>query len=54
MFGDGSVYTNIHWFWLAGGIAPLLIWFIVWKWPRSFVRYLHVPIIFGGTGYLPP
>lgn len=44
----------MQWFWLAGAIAPVLIYLVAKKWPNSGAKYLSAPIIFGGTGEIPP
>lgn len=31
-----------------------MFWLIKKKWPNSIVRYLNAPVIFAGTGLIPP
>jgi OPT oligopeptide transporter protein len=54
MFSKAGIYGNVQYFWIAGALTPVLFWFMAKKWPRSGARYLHAPIIFGGTGMIPP
>lgn len=48
------MYSVLQYFWLIGAIAPVITYYMAKKWPHSFVRYIHWPIIFAGTGALPP
>jgi hypothetical protein len=54
MFGNGSVYTSLQYFWLVGAFTPVIFWLLAKKFPKGPFRYLHAPIIFGGTGMIPP
>lgn len=54
MFSDGALYSDLRWFWLVGAVTPLIAWFFARKYPMSTWRYVHVPLILGGSGYLPP
>ncbi|KAL1306294.1 hypothetical protein AAFC00_004379 [Neodothiora populina] len=54
IFSGGALYQNLQWFWLAGAILPVLIYFGARKWPKSGLRMLSAPLIFGGTGQIPP
>ena len=54
VLGVGSIYANIHWFWLVGAALPLILFVITWRYPRSIFRYLNAPVMFGSLGWLPP
>ncbi|PSR88582.1 OPT family small oligopeptide transporter, partial [Coniella lustricola] len=54
MFSEGAMYNGLRWFWLLGAVTPLVTWFFARKYPMSLWRYIHVPLILGGSGYLPP
>ena len=41
-------------FFLLGLFCPIIIWLAARKWPRSGLRYISTPIIFSGTGFIPP
>ncbi|KAJ8088807.1 hypothetical protein PM082_014053 [Marasmius tenuissimus] len=41
-------------FFLIGAIAPLIPWLINKRYPNSFMKYIHFPIVFAGTNLLPP
>ncbi|KHN98781.1 small oligopeptide transporter, OPT family [Metarhizium album ARSEF 1941] len=54
IFSHGATYANLQWFWLVGAATPILTWLLARRWPRSFWRYVCTPVIYGGTGLLPP
>ncbi|EGN96301.1 hypothetical protein SERLA73DRAFT_112539 [Serpula lacrymans var. lacrymans S7.3] len=53
-FSKGQLYYALLWFFLIGAIAPVIPWVITRKYPNSFFRYVNVPILFAGTGLMPP
>lgn len=54
IFSPGNIYSGLLWFWLVGAILPVVIYVGAILKPKSNIRYLNAPIIFGGTGNLPP
>jgi hypothetical protein len=54
MFGPGTLYGSLQWFWLIGAAVPFIIWLVAKKFPKSGFRYLHAPLIFGGLAQMPP
>lgn len=54
IFSPGQVYGTLFWFFLAGAALPVALYFAARKWPKSFIRYMMSPLIFGGTGLIPP
>ena len=54
LFSSGALYTSLQYFWLAGFILPFLIYAGARAFPRSNIRFLSAPIIFGSTGWIPP
>lgn len=54
LFGDGALYSILQYCWLMGAVTPVIPWYFARKYPMSIWRYLHVPLIWGGSGYLPP
>ncbi|KAJ7904701.1 OPT oligopeptide transporter [Mycena olivaceomarginata] len=53
-FSSGQIYSALTFFFLIGFLCPLVAWLIHLKWPNSFVRYVNFPVIFSGTGLIPP
>lgn len=44
MFGPGSLYESIQWFWLLGALLPILFYVLVRLFPRSPARLLNAPV----------
>jgi OPT family oligopeptide transporter len=54
MFSSGQLYSSLMYCWLAGALLPVLIYVGARVFPRSRIRFLSAPIIFGGAGLIPP
>ncbi|KAJ9672449.1 hypothetical protein PVL29_025887 [Vitis rotundifolia] len=55
MFGKLGVYPEMNWFFFAGFLAPVPVWFLSRKFPnQKWIRLIHMPIIIGATGNMPP
>ena len=54
IFGPGGIYHCMLYFFILGLCLPIVIWLAARRWPRSPLRYVSTPIIFGGTGNIPP
>ncbi|CEJ91212.1 Putative Oligopeptide transporter OPT-like protein [[Torrubiella] hemipterigena] len=54
VFGAGALYSWCNYFWLIGFLCPLIQFLIARKYPRSWVRYVVFPAIFGAAGQIPP
>lgn len=54
VFSPGKRYGKLLWMFLVGAIAPVLVWLAARKWPRSWVRLVNTPVMFTGTGLMPP
>ncbi|PKS09470.1 hypothetical protein jhhlp_004086 [Lomentospora prolificans] len=54
IFSGKAIYHTLQWFWLIGALTPVLTWILARRWPRSIWRYVSAPLIFGGSGWLPP
>ena len=53
-FSKGQLYFSLCIFFLVGVIAPVLAWLAHRKWPNSWARYVNFPVLFSGTGNIPP
>ncbi|OJJ46046.1 hypothetical protein ASPZODRAFT_152280 [Penicilliopsis zonata CBS 506.65] len=49
-----GIYSPLLYFYIIGLVLPVLIYIGARMFPRSPIRYLNAPIIFGGTGSIPP
>jgi hypothetical protein len=54
MFSPGAVYSGLLFFFVIGAIAPIAIYVYVKRRPKSPARFLIAPLLFGGTGAMPP
>jgi len=54
IFAIGKIYSDTLWFFLLGALLPIPIWLWVRKRPKHWLRYMHVPLIMGGLGMIPP
>ncbi|ROV88351.1 hypothetical protein VSDG_09400 [Cytospora chrysosperma] len=54
MFSPGALYSWTNWFWLIGAALPTIQFFIARRYPRSILRYVFFPTVFGAAGMIPP
>ncbi|KKF96328.1 Sexual differentiation process protein isp4 [Ceratocystis platani] len=54
IFGAGAIYGWTNWMWLVGGVLPVAQYFLARRYPRSPIRYVFWPAIFGAAGMIPP
>ncbi|KIP02879.1 hypothetical protein PHLGIDRAFT_130482 [Phlebiopsis gigantea 11061_1 CR5-6] len=54
LFSPGQLYGFLRFFFLFGAVAPLIPYLIIKRYPNSHFRYVHIPIIVNGTGWIPP
>uniref|UniRef100_A0A5B7BKK2 Putative oligopeptide transporter 7-like n=1 Tax=Davidia involucrata TaxID=16924 RepID=A0A5B7BKK2_DAVIN len=55
IFGDLGYYSSINWFFLAGAIAPLLVWLAHKAFPNQhWIRLITMPVLLGSTINMPP
>ncbi|KAL2216443.1 small oligopeptide transporter, OPT family [Thermoascus aurantiacus ATCC 26904] len=54
IFSPGRIYSPLLYFFIAGAVLPVLIYLGARAFPKSPIRYLNAPIIFGGSGLIPP
>ncbi|KAG8946224.1 hypothetical protein FRC04_011970 [Tulasnella sp. 424] len=53
-FSKGQVYYALTFFFLIGAIAPVIPYVLTKKYPTSWFKYINLPVIFNGTGLIPP
>lgn len=54
MFGPGSTYSAIHYYWLIGALLPIIFYILMRLAPKSPARYLNAPVMLGAMAWLPP
>lgn len=54
LFSPGRRYNNLMYGFLVGALAPIVVWLLAKKFPKSGWRLVNMPVIFTGTGNIPP
>ncbi|CAO3631316.1 unnamed protein product [Cunninghamella echinulata] len=54
MFASDSIYSPTLYFFLIGFLLPIPFYLLSKKYPNSFWKYVHIPLIFNATGMMPP
>jgi OPT family small oligopeptide transporter len=54
VFGAGQLYSWTNYFWLIGFLCPFIQWLLARRYPRSMLRYIVFPALFGAAGMIPP
>jgi OPT family oligopeptide transporter len=54
MFGPTSPYHALMWWFLIGFLLPIPVWLVARRFPNSWLKYVHVPVILGATAIMPP
>lgn len=54
LFSPGQVYYVLSFFFLIGAACPVVLYFIIRKYPNTILSYINFPLIFAGLGMIPP
>ncbi|CCU98702.1 unnamed protein product [Malassezia sympodialis ATCC 42132] len=54
MFSIGKRYNSLMYGFLVGAIAPVIVWLLAKKFPKGRFHLINLPVIFTGTGNIPP
>lgn len=54
IFSPGQIYSALFWFFGLGAIVPVIFFLLSKKFPKSPIKYLMAPLIFGGAAAIPP
>jgi OPT family small oligopeptide transporter len=55
IFSSGAVYTSLQYFWVAGFLAPFVVYGLARAFPKvSLIRKVSMPLIFACFSYVPP
>lgn len=44
----------MEYFFILGAGLPVIVYFLARRYPRSIIRFINTPVVFGGTGNIPP
>ncbi|KAJ7098330.1 OPT oligopeptide transporter [Mycena epipterygia] len=53
LFGPGGLYRPLLWGFLVGILAPIPFYFLARRFPRSYFRYVNIPVFCGGVAAIP-
>ncbi|KAF9530830.1 OPT oligopeptide transporter [Crepidotus variabilis] len=53
-FSSGQIYSSLVFFFLVGALTPCIGYLLNLKFPNRWFRYINFPVIFSGTGSIPP
>ncbi|KAI5121403.1 hypothetical protein M0805_003175 [Coniferiporia weirii] len=53
-FSQGQMYYGLLFFFIAGALLPIAAYTITYFRPNSFMKNINFPVIFTGTGLIPP
>ncbi|KAL5577446.1 hypothetical protein UlMin_019145 [Ulmus minor] len=54
IFGNLGYYSAINWFFLAGAVAPVLVWLAQKAFPdKNWIGLINMPVTFGSSNLLP-
>lgn len=54
MFQSDQIYNSLMYFFLIGPIVTVIVYFMYRRYPKSWLRYINVPIFFNSAGNIPP
>lgn len=55
VFGDLGHYSAVNWFFLAGALAPVLVWVASKIFPgQKWIKLINIPLVLSATGMMPP
>jgi len=54
VFGQNATYYPIIFFLLIGAVLPIPFYFLARRYPRSFFRFVHIPLAMGTLVAVPP
>ena len=54
LWSAGSVIHDQIYALVAGAVAPVLVFVLARRWPRSWLRNIHIPVFLNGPLYVPP
>ncbi|KAG8706561.1 hypothetical protein FRC09_002348 [Ceratobasidium sp. 395] len=53
-FNPGQIYYPLTFCFLIGAVLPIPLYFLARRYPHSWFKYVNVPVVFTGTGNMPP
>lgn len=54
LFGQGKIYNPILYYLLVGAVLPVITWVLARRYPKSWVRFINIPVALAGCQFIPP
>jgi hypothetical protein len=54
LWAKGSVYHDQIYALIGGAVAPVIVFVLARRWPRSWLRNIHIPVFLNGPLFCPP
>lgn len=54
IYGNGGIYHPLEYGFLIGALLPVPFWLLAKRFPNSWVRYVHVPLLLNGVLWWAP
>ncbi|KAL8131034.1 oligopeptide transporter 2-like [Apium graveolens] len=55
IFGPLGIYSKLNWFFLLGGLGPIIVWLLHKAFPnQKWIKLINLPVLFGATAMMPP
>ncbi|KAH9986091.1 OPT oligopeptide transporter [Russula compacta] len=54
LFSSGTTYYSLIWFFAIGVVLPIPFYYLARRYPRSFWRYVIIPVVLNSPGNVPP
>ncbi|KDQ11754.1 hypothetical protein BOTBODRAFT_176948 [Botryobasidium botryosum FD-172 SS1] len=53
-FSPGQIYHGLTYFFLIGALLPVIPWWLTKKYPKSWFKYINIPIMLSVSNNIPP
>jgi len=54
LWAEGSLYHSQVYALIAGALAPVVVFFLARRWPKSWLRNVNIPVFLNGPLFVPP
>lgn len=54
LFSEEGLFAPLYYALLIGAFLPIPFWLLSRRYPRSWIKFISVPIVLNGVGYIPP
>ncbi|CAI7657164.1 unnamed protein product [Penicillium glandicola] len=54
IYGENGIYHPLEWGFLVGALLPIPVYFLAKRYPNSWIRYIHIPLMLNGALWWAP